>query len=272
MAEIQKKYDTYDKFNTKVFALSTDSPKQSENIVKKMNFSLTLLCDEDRKVVDLFKLRNPFEHGGIAYPATFIINPEGKICYRSLDGTASRVDLTDELSFIEQLHKDAGHTIQTGPKKSWIIPSAKDNWRMSMNMISQGSFADWKHLFLLPVNMLKIMLRIMGSKIKTGKQNIIVTQVFNAPVETIFSTLTDHEEFGRIFNAKVKRVIDSRDDNKNGLGSVRRIHAFPAPAFEESVITFEPNQLMEYKVSKGSPIKNHRGRMEFTDDQGKTRL
>lgn len=105
-----------------------------------------------------------------------------------------------------------------------------------------------------------------------GKQNIIITQVFNAPVETIFSILTDHEEFGRILNAKIKRVTDSRDENKNGIGSVRRIHAFPAPAFEESVITFEPNQLMEYKVSKGSPIKNHRGRMEFTEDQGKTRL
>ncbi len=88
--EIQKNYDTYTKFNTRVFALSTDSPKQSESLIKKSNLSLTLLCDEDRKVVDLFKLRNPFEHDGIAYPATFIINPEGKICYRSIDGTAAR--------------------------------------------------------------------------------------------------------------------------------------------------------------------------------------
>jgi peroxiredoxin len=71
-----------------------------------MNLSSTLLCDADRKVVDLFKLRNPFEHDGIAYPATFIINQDGKICYRSIDGTANRVDLTDEISFLEQLHKD----------------------------------------------------------------------------------------------------------------------------------------------------------------------
>jgi uncharacterized protein YndB with AHSA1/START domain len=268
LAEIQRRSDTYTKLNTKVFALSTDSPKQSASLIKKMNFSLTLLCDEDRKVVDLFELRNPFEHGGIAYPATFIVNPKGKICYRSLDGTANRVDLTDELSFLEQLNKETGHTMQTGPKKSWITPSPKNNWRTSMNMISQGNSADWKHFFLLPVSML----RILGSKIKTGKQSIIITQVFNAPVETIFNILTDHESFGRILNAKIERVIDSRDENKNGLGSVRRIQAFPAPAFEESVITFEPNQLMEYKVSKGSPIKNHLGRMEFTDVDGKTRL
>ncbi len=56
------------------------------------------------------------------------------------------------------------------------------------------------------------------------------------------------------------------------MGSIRRISAFPTPAFEETVVAFEPNQLMEYVVSKGSPIKNHKGRKEFSDEQGKTRL
>ena len=105
-----------------------------------------------------------------------------------------------------------------------------------------------------------------------GKQQIIIEQLFNAPVETVFSILTDHEEFGRIINAKMKRVIDSGEENKNGLGSVRRISLLPGISFEESVVTFEANQLMEYRVTKGSPIKNHRGRMDFRDDQGKTRL
>jgi len=105
-----------------------------------------------------------------------------------------------------------------------------------------------------------------------GEQRIKITQLFNAPVDTIFSFLTDHEAFGNVINAKIKRVVDSPDENKNGLGSVRRINAFPVPAFEETVVTFEPNQLMEYVISKGSPIKNHKGRMEFSDEQGKTSL
>lgn len=105
-----------------------------------------------------------------------------------------------------------------------------------------------------------------------GKQQIIITQLFNAPVETIFNILTDHAEFGRIIKASIKRVIDSRGENKNGLGSVRRIYVLPGLTFEESVVKFEPNQFMEYTVSKGSPIKNHRGRMEFAEDQGKTRV
>jgi len=162
LAEIQKHHDTYTKLDTRVFALSTDSPQQSARVVEKLNLSATLLCDEEKKVIDLFDLRNPLEHDGIARPATFIINSEGKIRYRSLDGTAKRVDLTDELAFLEQLQKDAGHAQSARPKKKWVIPSFKDNWRISMNMISVGNFSDWKNLLLLPVNYLKI----FGAKIR----------------------------------------------------------------------------------------------------------
>lgn len=105
-----------------------------------------------------------------------------------------------------------------------------------------------------------------------GEQNIKITQLFNAPVDTIFSLLSDHEAFGKVLNAKIKRVVESQGENKNGLGSVRRVNAFPAPPFEETVIAFEPNRMIAYTVSKGSPIKNHRGQMVFSHEQGKTRL
>jgi uncharacterized protein YndB with AHSA1/START domain len=105
-----------------------------------------------------------------------------------------------------------------------------------------------------------------------SRQHIEIRQSFNAPVETIFNILTDHESFGKVIATKVRRVTDSQEENKNGVGSVRRISSFPVPAFEETVITFEPNSLMEYEVSKGSPIKNHKGRMEFSEEGGKTEL
>lgn len=105
-----------------------------------------------------------------------------------------------------------------------------------------------------------------------GRQHIEIRQLFNAPVETISNLLTDHESFGEVIETNVKRVVDSQDKNKNGVGSIRRISSFPVPAFEETVVGFEPNQLMEYVVTKGSPIKNHKGRMEFSEEQGKTRL
>jgi uncharacterized protein YndB with AHSA1/START domain len=104
------------------------------------------------------------------------------------------------------------------------------------------------------------------------RQHIEIRQRFNAPVEEIFRVLTDHESFGEVVGANIRRVVDSPGENKNGVGSVRRISSFPVPAFEETVITYEPNQLMEYVVSRGSPIKNHTGRMQFSEEQGKTTL
>ena len=49
-----------------------------------------------------------------------------------------------------------------------------------------------------------------------GEQNIKITQLFNAPVDTIFSLLSDHEAFGKVLNAKIKRVVESQGENKNG--------------------------------------------------------
>ncbi len=105
-----------------------------------------------------------------------------------------------------------------------------------------------------------------------GKQYIKIKQLFNAPVDTIFNILTDHEAFGEVINTNMERIVNGQGDNKNGVGSVRRVKAAFVPAFEETVITLEPNKLMEYVVSKGSPIKNHKGKMKFENEQGKTRL
>ncbi len=103
-------------------------------------------------------------------------------------------------------------------------------------------------------------------------QYIDITQIFNAPVETVFSELTDHEKFGKLLKADIKRIVDGEGGYVNGLGSVRKIMPVPLVDFEETVVTFEPNQLMEYVISKGSPIKNHKGRMEFSETEGNTRL
>ncbi len=107
---------------------------------------------------------------------------------------------------------------------------------------------------------------------RMAKQHIEIRQTFNAPVEKVFPVLTDHETFGDLIGTNFKRVVDSPDEDKNGVGSVRRIRSFPVPAFEETVVTYVPNELMEYVVSKGSPIKNHFGRMRFTGSQAATDL
>lgn len=103
------------------------------------------------------------------------------------------------------------------------------------------------------------------------KQVIQISHRFNAPVATVFARITDHEAFGKLLGANIRR-IKAGQDGANGLGSIRQISNFPVPAFEETVVTFEPNKVMEYVVSKGSPIKNHLGRLEFKETDGLTQL
>jgi len=47
-----------------------------------------------------------------------------------------------------------------------------------------------------------------------GEQHIRITQLFNAPVDTIFSLLTDHEVFGQIINAKRNKWLKKLVFNK----------------------------------------------------------
>ena len=130
-----------------VVALSTDSLNQSEGVIEDLNLSITLLCDEEKKVVDLFNLRNPFEHDGIAYPAIFVITPQGRICYRSLDRTASRVRLTEVLTFLDELKADQAAEEQGGARKAFIFPSPSVMWQITQNILFRGTGADWKHYF-----------------------------------------------------------------------------------------------------------------------------
>lgn len=99
-----------------------------------------------------------------------------------------------------------------------------------------------------------------------------IQQSFKAPVETIFDILSDHAQFGDVISADIKRIVDSDTDYVNGLGSVRRINVFPAPSFEETITEFVPNTLIEYRITKGSPLKNHKGTMKFTYDGKQTLL
>lgn len=104
-----------------------------------------------------------------------------------------------------------------------------------------------------------------------AKNYIQMHATFNAPVEKVFAELADHEKLSRVLGAPIKRVKNGKGDI-NGIGSVRRIGPLPLLGFEETVTGYEPNKLIEYTITKGSPLKNHLGRMVFSEDNGKTHL
>lgn len=95
-------------------------------------------------------------------------------------------------------------------------------------------------------------------------QRIIVDQDFELPPERVFAYMSEHENLGPMFGAEITRLRDGTDGTRNGVGSVRRLKVGPTPPFEETVEEVVPNELIRYRITKGSPLRDHEGVMRFT--------
>lgn len=102
-------------------------------------------------------------------------------------------------------------------------------------------------------------------------QRIEITQDFALPVERVYSYLAEHENLGPLFGARITRVRDGAD-SRNGVGSVRSLKLSLLPPFEETVTQAVPNELIEYRITKGSPLRDHRGEMRFAPAGSGSRL
>jgi uncharacterized protein YndB with AHSA1/START domain len=103
-------------------------------------------------------------------------------------------------------------------------------------------------------------------------QRLIFDHDYAMPAERVFAYLTEHENLDDIFGARITRLRDGTDGHRNGVGSVRELKVGPTPPFEETVTEFVPNELIAYEITKGSPLKNHRGEMRFTTEGEGTHL
>jgi hypothetical protein len=104
------------------------------------------------------------------------------------------------------------------------------------------------------------------------KQRIEIVQEFRLPVQRLFAYLEEHENLETIFKpARITRVR-SGDTDRNGVGSVRSLSLPLSPPFEETVTAFKANELIEYRITKGSLLRNHHGVMQFFALQEGSRL
>lgn len=90
------------------------------------------------------------------------------------------------------------------------------------------------------------------------------TQVM-ATVERVYSFLSDHQNFVSLFGDRCQRVREGMDE-ADGIGSVRRM-GVGFLAFEETIVRFDRPQAIDYVISKGSPLKNHRGEIRLVPTQ-----
>ncbi len=102
-------------------------------------------------------------------------------------------------------------------------------------------------------------------------QTITITQDFALPVARVYAYLSEHEHLGPLFGARITRLRDGRE-SRNGVGSVRSLKLGPLPAFEETIEEAVVDQRIVYRITKGSPLRDHRGVMEFSTTGTGSRL
>ncbi len=87
---------------------------------------------------------------------------------------------------------------------------------------------------------------------------------FTTPVEQVYAYLAEHENLANIFPAKITRLSDGGNGARNGAGSSRKMKIGPMPPFVETVTEAVPNELIVYRITKGSPLRGHEGTMRFS--------
>ena len=103
-------------------------------------------------------------------------------------------------------------------------------------------------------------------------QRVVVDQDFSLPVDRVFGYLAEHENLAAVFGAKINRLRDGTEGDRNGVGSVRQLKIGPLPPFEETVTEFVPGELIRYRITKGSPLRGHEGVMRFSANGTGTHL
>lgn len=103
-------------------------------------------------------------------------------------------------------------------------------------------------------------------------QRVVVDQEFSVPVERAFAYLSEHENLEALFGAEITRLRDGTDGTRNGVGSVRQLKVGPLPPFEETVTEVVPNELIRYRITKGSPLRDHEGVMQLSQTPTGSRL
>jgi peroxiredoxin len=134
LAEYRDLYDEIQKEGAGLTALSIDPPDRSEAVRRQLDLPYMILCDTQRVVVREWGVFNQEEKGGIAKPAVFVVAPDHRVKFQSVDQTATRVPARAVLDFLRT--GMSSHPAEPVRKSSF--PSVSNFWRATLNSVRYG--------------------------------------------------------------------------------------------------------------------------------------
>ena len=135
MADYSARLDDFRKAGAGLAAISVDTAERAEPVRAELGIEFPLLCDPRREVVKAYGLLNEQEHGGIAFPATFVIDRNRVVRFRALEEVASRVSVDELLSFVRAVGQGVESSVT--PRRRGVWPGTMFI-RATMNAILRG--------------------------------------------------------------------------------------------------------------------------------------
>ena len=135
MADYSEHLEDFRAAGAELVAISVDDAARAEPVRQELGIKFPLLCDTRREVVKRYGLFNEREAGGIAFPASFVIDRERVVRFRALEEVVSRVGVDQLLELVRELGR--GAEPQTKPRKRGVFPGLMF-LRASMNALRHG--------------------------------------------------------------------------------------------------------------------------------------
>jgi peroxiredoxin len=100
LADYAKLYNDFRKAGVEVAAISVDPPERAAAMRKDLGITFPILSDRSRATIIEWGLLNENEKGGIANPATFLIDRDCKIRLAKVEEMMMRIEPREMLDFV----------------------------------------------------------------------------------------------------------------------------------------------------------------------------
>lgn len=103
MADYAKAYKDFRVAGAEVVAISVDPSDRSASLREDLSIPFPLLSDSNRATIIEWGVLNAAEKGGIAIPATFLIDRERKVRLASVEDMMMRIEPREMLNFVRAM-------------------------------------------------------------------------------------------------------------------------------------------------------------------------
>jgi peroxiredoxin len=100
--ELQQNYDKIQSAGAELFAISSENVALTQRTTENHGLTYPVLSDNKKEMIIAYNVLDPYDTGK-ARPAAYIITPDGKVAWKSLDTAAARVPTATILTELGKL-------------------------------------------------------------------------------------------------------------------------------------------------------------------------